>query len=198
MNYYDNKILKQSTNKIQYVKTKENPKQGSFNSNLNFPILVQHKATGILAHWFYLLTVENELLRMFPRFVLKSHTVTFLGVVLAVLFYFSTQDQSSLGDQERIVVNTRRGVFFCFFCVIAYGFLFFRNTYFVRPHPTFWRVVKATGLCYLICLVFCLFQQKEDLLFILNKFVDPRLGIPIKEKVLYWQNRPTPRTADST
>jgi hypothetical protein len=116
---------------------------------------------------------------------LKSHTVTFLCIVLAIIFYYSMEDQSSLSKEQRIITNTRRGIFFCFFCIIAYGFLFFKNTYFIRPHPTFWRVVKATGVCYLICLVFCLFQEKEDLLFILNKFVDPKLGIPIKEKVLF-------------
>ena len=50
--------------------------------------------------------LENDLLWFFPRFVLKSHTVTFLSLIIFTLYYFGNLDFKILNSDSRIVKNS--------------------------------------------------------------------------------------------
>ena len=57
----------------------------------------------------------------------------------------------------------------------------FRDGPFIRPHPSFWRIVLGINLLYELALVFLLFQDIESARELL-KYVDPNLGRALPEK----------------
>lgn len=57
----------------------------------------------------------------------------------------------------------------------------FRDGPFIRPHPSFWRIVLGINLLYELALVFLLFQDVESARELL-KYIDPNLGRPLHEK----------------
>ena len=57
----------------------------------------------------------------------------------------------------------------------------FRDGPFIRPHPSFWRIVLGINLLYELALVFLLFQDINSARELL-KYIDPNLGQPLAEK----------------
>lgn len=57
----------------------------------------------------------------------------------------------------------------------------FRDGPFIRPHPSFWRIVLGINLLYELALVFLLFQDLDSARELL-KYVDPNLGRGPPEK----------------
>jgi len=57
----------------------------------------------------------------------------------------------------------------------------FRDGPFIRPHPSFWRIVLGINLLYELALVFLLFQDIHSARELL-KYIDPDLGRPLPEK----------------
>ena len=57
----------------------------------------------------------------------------------------------------------------------------FRDGPFIRPHPSFWRIVLGINLLYELALVFLLFQDLDSARELL-KYIDPNLGRPLPEK----------------
>lgn len=57
----------------------------------------------------------------------------------------------------------------------------FRDGPFIRPHPSFWRIVLGINLLYELALVFLLFQDIDSARELL-KYIDPSLGRPLLEK----------------
>ena len=57
----------------------------------------------------------------------------------------------------------------------------FRDGPFIRPHPSFWRVVLGINLLYELALVFLLFQDLGSARKLLT-YIDPNLGRPLLEK----------------
>jgi phosphatidylserine synthase 2 len=57
----------------------------------------------------------------------------------------------------------------------------FRDGPFIRPHPSFWRMVLGINLLYELALVFLLFQDLDSARKLLT-YIDPNLGRPLAEK----------------
>jgi phosphatidylserine synthase 2 len=57
----------------------------------------------------------------------------------------------------------------------------FRDGPFIRPHPSFWRIVLGIQLLYVLALIFLLFQDLDSARAMM-KFIDPKLGRPLPEK----------------
>ena len=57
----------------------------------------------------------------------------------------------------------------------------FRDGPFIRPHPSFWRIVLGINLLYELALVFLLFQDIDSARELL-KYIDPNLGRALPEK----------------
>jgi phosphatidylserine synthase 2 len=57
----------------------------------------------------------------------------------------------------------------------------FRDGPFIRPHPSFWRIVLGINLVYELALVFLLFQDIDSARKLLT-YIDPNLGRPLLEK----------------
>ena len=64
---------------------------------------------------------------------------------------------------------------------LLYSMIQFRDGPFIRPHPSFWRIVLGINLLYELALVFLLFQDIESARELL-KYIDPNLGRPLAEK----------------
>ena len=56
----------------------------------------------------------------------------------------------------------------------------FRDGPFIRPHPSFWRIVLGVNLLYELALVFMLFQDLDSARKLLT-YIDPNLGRPLHE-----------------
>lgn len=57
----------------------------------------------------------------------------------------------------------------------------FRDGPFIRPHPSFWRIVLGINLLYVLALVFLLFQDLDSAREMM-KYLDPNLGVALPEK----------------
>ena len=57
----------------------------------------------------------------------------------------------------------------------------FRDGPFIRPHPSFWRIILGINLLYELALVFLLFQDIDSARDLLT-YIDPNLGRPLPEK----------------
>ena len=55
------------------------------------------------------------------------------------------------------------------------------DSLFIRPHPTFWKVVHGVSIVYLLALVFVLFQSTGTVRALLKE-LDPELGVPLPEQ----------------
>jgi phosphatidylserine synthase 2 len=58
---------------------------------------------------------------------------------------------------DKFIYNSKRGVFYAFFTLISFGMLYFRDTIFIRPHFSFWRIIQGMSVCYMMMLTFILF-----------------------------------------
>ncbi|EGR34121.1 phosphatidylserine synthase, putative [Ichthyophthirius multifiliis] len=80
------------------------------------------------------------------------------------------------------IKQIQRGFVCSMLFIVAYLTIFLPNTLLTRPHPAIWRMLQALGICWLICVVFALFMNRDDLQYFLKKFVDENLGKPLPEK----------------
>lgn len=64
---------------------------------------------------------------------------------------------------------------------LLFSMIQFRDGPFIRPHPSFWRIVLGINLLYELALVFLLFQDIDSARELL-KYIDPSLGRPLPEK----------------
>ena len=62
----------------------------------------------------------------------------------------------------------------------------FRDGPFIRPHPSFWRIILGINLLYELALVFLLFQDVDSARELLT-YIDSNLGQPFPEKT-YGEN----------
>ncbi|BFU21819.1 phosphatidylserine synthase, putative [Entamoeba histolytica HM-1:IMSS-B] len=65
--------------------------------------------------------------------------------------------------------------------VVCWCTFFLPDSYFVHPHPMFWKFIQGVGLCYLMLICFLLFQNVNDVRQWL-KNIDPKLGVPLPER----------------
>ena len=73
------------------------------------------------------------------------------------------------------------GVYASIVSFLLFSMIQFRDGPFVRPHPSFWRIVLGINLLYELALVFLLFQDIDSARELL-KYIDPNLGRPPPEK----------------
>jgi Phosphatidyl serine synthase. len=59
------------------------------------------------------------------------------------------------------MLNSFRGLIFAFVALIYYGALYFPSSIMQRPHYSFWRMLLAVTICYLLVLIFILFQVRK-------------------------------------
>lgn len=64
---------------------------------------------------------------------------------------------------------------------LTFSMIQFRDGPFIRPHPSFWRIVLGVNLLYELGLVFLLFQDLGTAR-VMMTFIDPSLGVPLPEK----------------
>jgi phosphatidylserine synthase 2 len=57
----------------------------------------------------------------------------------------------------------------------------FRDGPFIRPHPSFWRIILGVNLLYELSLVFLLFQDLNTARQMMT-YIDSSLGVPLPEK----------------
>ncbi|EGF82974.1 hypothetical protein BATDEDRAFT_84504 [Batrachochytrium dendrobatidis JAM81] len=125
-------------------------------------------------------TVDQK--SMAPFFVSTADRVVSLAtkasvtIFCALVIYYGIINPSA--DST---LNTKRGLAAGAFAVCLVGLFQFNDGPFIRPHPAFWKLVLAVGVCYQIALLFLLFQTKENARALFNYF-DSSLGIPPPEK----------------
>ena len=69
----------------------------------------------------------------------------------------------------------------------------FRDGPFIRPHPSFWRIILGVNLLYELALVFLLFQDLNTARQMMT-FIDSSLGVPLPEKNYAENCALTPKT----
>lgn len=117
----------------------------------------------------------------YPLLLSQPHMVLllmiFCGVIAYCCFFYSEESNS-----ESFIHNSRYGLLAAFFAIFYYGMLYFPSSIMQRPHYSFWRIILAAALCYMMVLLYIVFQNKQDLLMFFEKFFDPKLGKPLPER----------------
>ncbi|KAI5123136.1 hypothetical protein M0805_000839 [Coniferiporia weirii] len=104
-------------------------------------------------------------------------TLTTLAFGMTLLAYVATtSDVLEEGRDKR-----RLGVYASIFFFLLFSMLQFRDGPFIRPHPSFWRIVLGINLLYELALVFLLFQDLSTARQMM-KYIDPNLGVALPEK----------------
>jgi phosphatidylserine synthase 2 len=110
-------------------------------------------------------------------FFYRPHTITLLLSLFAYFLYIALMEESSKNSIDfKTSLLAVAGVF------VLIGSMLFPNGPFIRPHPVVWRIVLAMGVCYLLFLVFLLFQSVEQARLLFKNLFDSSLGIPLPEK----------------
>lgn len=133
---------------------------------------------------------EDEALRQLDpstSFLYKPHTVTFLLLGLFALIYFSQAfnperrpaDPAAADDLQ--YRNNKTAVWAIILVYLGYSVIQGPDTCMVRPHPAVWRLVHGMMVCYLMFLVFMLFQNLDDARQFLRHLY-PELGVELPEK----------------
>lgn len=117
-----------------------------------------------------------------------------LACGLIILAYVATtQDVLEEGrDKRRVYVFFEKscphfsnlipsGVYAAVASFLTFSMIQFRDGPFIRPHPSFWRIVLGVNLLYELGLVFLLFQDLGTAR-VMMTFIDPSLGVPLPEK----------------
>lgn len=86
-----------------------------------------------------------------------------------------------------------RGVYAAIASFLMFSMLQFRDGPFIRPHPSFWRIVLGINLLYEMALVFLLFQDLGTAR-VMMTYIDPNLGVPLPEKSYAEDCSLTPQT----
>lgn len=119
----------------------------------------------------------QETLDTSVEFFYRPLTLTALALALGALAYVATtQDVLEEGRDKR-----RVGVYASIASFLLFSMIQFRDGPFVRPHPSFWRIILGINLLYELALVFLLFQDVSSARELLT-YIDPNLGRPLPEK----------------
>jgi phosphatidylserine synthase 2 len=117
------------------------------------------------------------------KFLYVPRTVTFLVLGLLTLTYLSHPFRQPLvADEATSYANRKAGVF-AIVCVFL-GYSAVQGTsshHLVRPHPSFWKLVHGVMVCYLLFMVYLLFQTVDDARAFL-KHLYPELGVELEER----------------
>eukprot|EP01129_Flabellula_baltica_P007982 TRINITY_DN3141_c4_g1_i1.p1 TRINITY_DN3141_c4_g1~~TRINITY_DN3141_c4_g1_i1.p1 ORF type:complete len:400 (-),score=52.38 TRINITY_DN3141_c4_g1_i1:234-1310(-) len=113
------------------------------------------------------------------HWLFKPHTLTILTGLFVILLYVTIYSDTPGGTHNG---NIKTGLIailcvFLLFCAIQLP-----DGFFIRPHPSFWRVVQGMSIVYLLILTFMLFQTPEFNREILLNALDPTLGVKLPEK----------------
>jgi phosphatidylserine synthase 2 len=123
-------------------------------------------------------SLESE---AFPKFLYQPHLIFLLILGCGMLIYFGFHLTRPLSETS-FITNSQLGFLAASATIIYFTALYFPNSYIQRPHPVFWRILLGWSLCYVSVLIYILFQNREDINFFLQKFIDPKLGVPLPEK----------------
>ncbi|KJA23276.1 hypothetical protein HYPSUDRAFT_40085 [Hypholoma sublateritium FD-334 SS-4] len=111
------------------------------------------------------------------EFFYKPVTLSALACGLIVLAYVATtQDVLEEGRDKR-----RVGVYAAIAAFLGFAMIQFRDGPFIRPHPSFWRIILGVNLLYELALVFLLFQDLNTARQMMT-YIDSSLGVPLPEK----------------
>lgn len=117
------------------------------------------------------------------KFLFVPRTVTFLVLGLLTLTYLSRPFGAPLPANEETSYNNRKAGVFAIVCVFL-GYSAVQGTsspHLVRPHPSFWKLVHGVMVCYLLFMVYMLFQTVDDARGFL-KHLYPELGVELEER----------------
>ncbi|CAG8436546.1 6212_t:CDS:2 [Ambispora gerdemannii] len=162
-----------SSNSAEYLKSEQ------FSNSLKDPLNARSLRVQPASHMVIDPAVE---------FFYKPRTLTVLTAMLVALVYFALSPEA-----DDTAMNIKIGVGAAIGFFLSFAMLQFRDGPFIRPHPTFWRIVMGIGVLYQLLLVFLLFQNKRDARYIFA-CIDPTLGVPLPERSyadncdLTWQN----------
>jgi phosphatidylserine synthase 2 len=128
------------------------------------------------------------------RFFYRPLTLTALALALGALAYVATtSDVLEEGrDKRRVYVPSPldpfagyssfdSGIYASIVSFLLFSMLQFRDGPYIRPHPSFWRIILGINLLYELALVFLLFQDIDSARELLT-YIDPNLGRPLPEK----------------
>jgi phosphatidylserine synthase 2 len=87
----------------------------------------------------------------------------------------------AMGEGRDSRSNALLGFYFALFVYLIVAANQFRDSLLLRPHPVFWRLVKAFSFLYLFGLVWLLFQNVDDARRWMS-FWDPNLGVALAER----------------
>lgn len=104
-----------------------------------------------------------------------------LLALAACCLYLTRQALSGYGADLGPAENLKRGLWAVAFVYLVLGLLVFPSGPFIRPHPTFWRLVFGITTLYLFAMILLLFQNVEDARKALA-FIDPTLNKPLQER----------------
>lgn len=108
----------------------------------------------------------------------KPHSLLALSIVLGYISYMAlTIDQLQLPAID----NLRYGAVVAVFVFLIFGMLLFPSGPFIRPHPSFWRIVFGASLIYLMLMILLLFQNLENARYAMT-FLDSTLNVPLDER----------------
>lgn len=117
------------------------------------------------------------------KFLYVPRTVTFLVIGLLTLTYLSHPfEPSHSTDKETSYRNIKGGIYAIVSVFLGYSAIQGRSSpHLVRPHPSFWKLVHGVMVCYLLFMVFLLFQTVDDArLFLKHIYSD--LGVELEER----------------
>lgn len=109
-------------------------------------------------------------------FFYRPHTITILLALLSYFLYIALIEEFSRKSCIHTGLIAVTGVF------LLIGVMLFPNGPFIRPHPVLWRLFLASGIAYLLFLVFILFQNVDDARQLIKYLFDNDLGVPLPER----------------
>jgi hypothetical protein len=105
-------------------------------------------------------------------FFLQTHTLTGLGIMLAIL----AQQLAVLPASRTLRDDLRSGIFVSCACFLFYCSLMLQDGQLSRPHPVVWRLVHGLTLLYLVAVIFLLVQSNEDNTDLAIRLFEPSAG----------------------
>eukprot|EP00887_Chlorella_sp_A99_P001765 scaffold19.g1765.t1 len=121
------------------------------------------------------------------RIFFVPHTVTFLLLGLAALVYYShafspePRPSDPAAAQALAYQNAKAGVWALVLSYLVYSTVQGPSAPMIRPHPAVWRLVHGIVVCYLLFMVFLLFQTLDDARQFLRHLY-PELGLELPER----------------
>jgi phosphatidylserine synthase 2 len=115
------------------------------------------------------------------QFLFVPRTVTFLVAGICLLTYYSHAFDPT-GVESSPYLDQKAGVWAVVCVFLGYSAVQGRSSaHLVRPHPSFWKVVHGLMICYLLFMVYLLFQTVDEARMFL-KHLYPELGVELQER----------------